>query len=271
MYPRRPYRESNAGGVLFGVLLSTMTLLKEHPPTPEHQVATHPSEISMRDEVLRKGIHLTSILIPLIYLGVEKLTAIQILVPLTILAVVIELMRTRSAAVENFIQSMFGSLLRRHERLESRGGPWRLSGATWVMLSATICVAAFPKVVAITAFSVLIVSDTVAALIGRRYGRRRFLAKSVEGSSAFFLSAVLIVLGVAGIYSESLADSVWTFVGLGIVASFVATVAEAMSYGINIDDNLTIPLSFGLVLWPLLLLLSTPAIEQTLRIGAVFP
>ncbi len=246
-----------------------MTLSKQSASSTGRQVATHPSNISMRSELLRKGIHLTSMLIPAIYIFVSKLLALEILIPLTAFAVTVELLRTRVPSVERFIVTSFGDLLRTHERLESRDGPWKLSGATWVFLSATICVAAFPKVVAVTAFAVLILSDTVAALIGRRFGRRRFLAKSVAGSSAFFIAALLIVFCVAGIYRDVLAGSYWVFILAGVVSSAVATVAEAASYGINIDDNLSIPLSFSLVMWPILLLANQPAIDAVLKVGAL--
>ena len=43
-------------------------------------------------------------------------------------------------------------------------------------------------------------------------------------------------------------------------------VAEAMSYGVNIDDNFTIPLSFGAVMWGLLVLFNNPEVERLLSV-----
>jgi len=51
-----------------------------------------------------------------------------------------------------------------------------------------------PKVVFITAFSILIISDSSAALIGRRFGRRKFLRKSLQGAGAFFVTALIVVV-----------------------------------------------------------------------------
>ena len=124
----------------------------------------------------------------------------------------------------------------------------RLNGATFVLLSAVICVWFFPKVIVITAFSILIISDTAAALIGRRYGRHPFREKSVEGTTAFFVTAMLVVALAPKI--EYLAAEYL----IGTVAAIVGTFVEALS-GDLIDDNLSIPVSIGVVMWGLYTLL----------------
>ncbi|MEP7220986.1 MAG: dolichol kinase [Bacteroidota bacterium] len=234
-----------------------MALQNESSPAPaEAQPAA--TQISMRSEFQRKMIHLSSFGIPILYSLLPKSTMLWLLVPATLLGLVVEYLRVRSEPVDRVIQKLFGGMLRSHER----GGKARISGATWVLLSATICILLFPKVVMIAGFVVLIVSDTVAALIGRRFGRHRFLEKSVEGSSAFVVSAILMVIVVALLFQAP-----WQFIAAGAVASVVAAVVEAMSYGVNIDDNLTIPTSFSVVMWGLLFLFfRTPAIEALLHL-----
>lgn len=234
-----------------------MAVLKKHPTTPSHQASRNPVQISMKSELQRKMIHLSSIGIPLLYIWLSRETMLWLIVPVFVLSAVVELLRWRVPAVEELIGKLFGQMLREHEKEGHR----KISGATFVLLSATLCVLIFPKVVTINAFAVLIVSDTASALFGRRFGRHRFLEKSVEGSSAFVVTAFMVVLAVAAIY-----DAPWQFVAVGAVASVVAAVAEAMSYGVNIDDNFTIPLSFGATMWGLLALFSTPEIEMLLSI-----
>ena len=117
----------------------------------------------------------------------------------------------------------------------------RLNGATYVLISATLSVLIFPKPIAIMAFTVLIFADLTAALVGTRYGRHRFLAKSVEGSAAFFVTAVLIMIilpRASGIPGD---------LAVGITAALAATIVEAADFGI--DDNLSVPLTTGIVLW----------------------
>ena len=198
----------------------------------------------MVNEIRRKAIHLGSIGIPLIYWFVDWVTMLQLLVPATILSLLIEVLRRNFSSFETKFRKIFGPILRPHEV----GSTPEINGATFVLLSATICVAIFPKPIAITAFSVLIISDTAAALFGRRFGTRPFCRKSLEGSGAFFVTAFAVVLIVAAFYGYG-----WPFIVAGGVASLVATLVEAVSHGgSTIDDNLTIPTAFGAVMWILL-------------------
>jgi len=195
----------------------------------------------MRKELQRKLIHVSSLSIPIACIWMPKWTALAVLAPLTIVGLIVEFLRTRVHVVDRLILRIVGPMLRPHE---SRQGQGRISGATWVLISATICVLIFPKVVMVTAFSVLIVSDSAAALIGRPFGRHRFLKKSVEGSLAFLVSAIGTVAASAAVFEAPL-----PFMLAGVAAAAAAALVEAASTGAHIDDNLTIPLTFGFVFW----------------------
>jgi dolichol kinase len=221
-------------------------LLREHPATPEHQVATHPVQISMTSEIMRKTIHLCSLGISTLYVFLTRSQMLWLLLPALGISLLIEILRFNVPSFDSVFRRIFGTILRKHER---EGKP-KLSGATYVLLSASICVLIFPKVITIAGFTVLIISDTAAALFGRRFGRHKFLEKSVEGSLAFFLTSILVVVAVGMIFKAPTA-----YYLVGIVAALASTVAEALSYGVNIDDNLTIPISFGIVMWPILALI----------------
>ncbi len=204
-------------------------------PSVEHHYA---------GEMARKAIHLCSLSIPIVYLFISRSTALAILIPLAIAFGCTDLARLYHPPTASLYQKYFGWLLRAHERSE---GTKRLNGATYVLLSACICVLLFPKLIVVTAFSILIISDTSAALIGRKFGTRPFFKKSLEGTLAFLLSA-LVVVAVA-----PKAESLPLEYVIGAVAALVGAVVEAAS--ISIDDNLSIPLSIGVVMWSLYLLL----------------
>lgn len=169
-----------------------------------------------------------------------------VFVSLSVVGLVVEYMRIRVPAVRSFINGLFGSMLRTHEQTSGRA---RISGATYVIMSAALCIFIFPRVITIAGFAVLIISDTAGALFGRRFGRHRFFEKSMEGSAAFFVTAMMVVFAVAFLFKAPA-----VFVSVGALAACVATVVEAMSNGSSIDDNLTIPISFGLVMWGVLAL-----------------
>jgi len=193
--------------------------------------------IQYRDELIRKLIHLCSLSFPIIYYFISRHDAILITAGLTIFSLSIELWRYFSPQAGRVFNNLFGFLLREHEMDAKKKN---LSGATYVFLSALLSVIVFPKVIFLTAFTILIISDTSAALIGRRYGKHKFLAKSLEGTLAFFVSAVIVIFITPKILYVP-AEYYFGILALGAIA-------ENISYGWA-DDNLTIPLTVGGVIW----------------------
>ncbi len=195
--------------------------------------------IHYKDEVVRKLIHLLSLSIPAIYYFTPRSTAIIILACLTAAALFIDVGRYYSKDVGKVFYNIFGFMLRKHEVDHKKKN---LNGATYVLLSALICVIFFPKVFVVTSFSILIISDSLAALIGRKFGRHRLFSKSWEGTLAFFFSASIVVLftpKLQGILTEYL---------IGIFAAMIGAIVENISFGLA-DDNLTIPISISLTMW----------------------
>jgi dolichol kinase len=206
-------------------------------------------EESYGTEMIRKGIHLLSLLIPVVYYFIPRETALAILIPLTLAFGLSDIGRLFVPAIGRIYNTYLGFLLRSHEQ-NDRGR--RLNGATYVLLAATLLVLFFPKVIAITAIAVLIVSDSSAALIGRRYGKHRFMSKSLEGASAFLISGLLVV-ALAPKIDYAPAEYL-----IGAAAAMIGAVVEASAIGL--DDNLSIPLTVGGVMW-LLYLLFLPALN----------
>ena len=193
---------------------------------------------SYRIEVIRKGIHLCSLSIPIIYFGIPKSLALVVIIPVTACFIGVDIARYYNRPVRDWFYRTFGWLLRPRE---SDAGRKRLNGATYVVISATLCILILPKLIAITSFSILIIADLTAALVGKRFGRHRFLGKTLEGSLAFFVSAVIVVLLTPKFeyrFEEYL---------VGTVAAGVGVIIEAAP--IDIDDNLSIPLCVGTAMW----------------------
>ena len=207
------------------------------------------AQITYASEIARKGIHLASLLIPIIYLQLDHWTGVRVLCIMTAVSLLIDVLMHFHQGFRNLMLALVGSLLRQHELREDR---FHLTGASWVLIAATVTFLVFPTEIAVTAFSVLIVSDTFAALIGRRYGHREFIDKSLAGSTAFALSAI----GVVAVW-QNVFDLPATFFIAGTVASIAAAVAEAASSRLHLDDNIAIPCSYGIVHWLVRVLLSS--------------
>ncbi|MEG8946342.1 diacylglycerol/polyprenol kinase family protein [Rosettibacter firmus] len=202
-------------------------------------VASEHATIDYQSEVLRKTIHLCSLSIPVIYYFITKELALKILIPLLILSLIIDLGRYYFKPIQDFFYNLFGFLLRRHEKDHQKKN---LNGATYVLISAVLVILIFPKVFVVTSFSVLIIGDIAAALIGRKYGRRKFLLKSLEGTLAFFFFSCIVIL-----FTPKIEGNILEFI-IGFISVAVGAIAENISIGWA-DDNLTIPITVGLTMW----------------------
>lgn len=197
-------------------------------------------EISYKQELLRKGIHLLSLSIPIIYVFINRGLALKIIIPVTMLSIIIDILSKRNIFVKKFFRDNFGGMLREHEIKKS----YVLNGASWVLISASICILLFPKVITITAFTILILSDLAAALYGRRFGKTPFLDKSLEGSSAFVVTACIVIIAVGIYFTAPL-----SFYLVAIPSAIIGAIVEAASKRLKVDDNLSIPLSIGFLMW----------------------
>ncbi len=181
-------------------------------------------------EVRRKLIHLATLVIPVGYGLTSQQTVLALLIPLSLGLLAIDVLRRYHRGLASFFRRhFFGKVLR--EREENA-----LMGSTYFLLSSALIVILFPKEVAIVSLLILIVSDTCAALVGKGIGRIPIFGKTLEGSLAFFFSALLIV---------------WCYPHVnrfaGGLAAAGATFVELLP--IHMDDNLTIPLTAGAILF----------------------
>lgn len=177
-------------------------------------------------ELKRKSIHLAAISIPVLYYWIpsEELSRWLLLLA-TLIVFWGDVVKLRSRFWHRVFMGIFGRVLRRHETRE-------FNGATYVMFASTASVFCLSKPVAIAAISFLVLGDTAAALIGKSYGRHRYLGKSVEGSVACFLVCIVAAMATPGVSIE-----------VGLVGAAAATIAEFLP--LPIDDNFRIPLAAG--------------------------
>lgn len=193
---------------------------------------------SFKKELARKLIHLSSLWIPALIYFVQPSISIIVFSAIFVGDVILEYGNYKKW---RWARRTFGLLFYRTLRnKELKRSQLQLSGGAYVMLAAIACTLLFPANVALVALSIMLISDTCAALFGKAYGSRRlYKNKSIEGTAAFFVSALLIMVICNFILPVTYAS---------ILAAFVATFAEMYEDKIEIDDNLSIPLFVGAVL-----------------------
>src|SRR4030067_2919778 len=138
-------------------------------------------------EITRKIVHLATLVVPVGYSLTSEETVLIFLVPFFICFLSVDLLRHFLPGLASlFRKYFFGRVLR-----EEGGEPFM--GSTYFLFSTILTILLFPKPIAISSLLILILADTAAALVGKGIGRVRILGKTVEGSTAFFFSALLIV------------------------------------------------------------------------------
>lgn len=183
----------------------------------------------MIGELLRKSIHLSGFILPVIYyIFLDRPTMLVLVGILVGLALIGELLKWCSPRFEEYFFRRFKSLLRGHER---KGA---IIGATYYLIGTFLCIFFFGKTVAVVCLFFMVFGDLAAALVGRMWGRTKlFGGKSLEGSAACF-----IVCAVVGLLKLNPV--------VAVIGALVATLVELLPA--PVDDNLTVPLISGAVM-----------------------
>jgi len=193
-------------------------------------------DISIKQELWRKLNHLLIAILPIFYYFFSKTVLLYIIIPVCSLIILVDYYRHKSEKIAKIFNLIFGKVLRDHER----DG---LCGATYFSIAAIIIFSFFPKVIAINAFLILAISDSLAAILGKKIRSQPFFEKSLAGSLAFGVSAFLITIINGVILNQKILYFLFC-----AIATFATTIIEARPSLLRTDDNLTIPLTFSLVL-----------------------
>ncbi len=211
--------------------------LRNYLINPAGYVGLHIDK-SLKKEFYRKAIHLSSLWIPLFIYLAHSGVSVALFAFLLLGDVIVEYANYRRYLWARWIFArFFAKTLRNKETVRARFQP---TGSMYVLAAAIICTVLFSKPVAVIALTVMLISDTAAALFGKAYGTRKlYKSKSIEGTAAFFMSA----LGV-----NMLCAFFYPFNVVSVIACLMATLAEMYEDKLDIDDNFSIPLAVGLVL-----------------------
>ena len=129
---------------------------------------------------------------------------------------------------EDMIENEFKTYERKNEL------PFR--GAIAFYLGCSIVTFLFKPNIAIASIAVLAFSDSLSTIIGYYFGKHKLPVnkkKSWEGSSVFFLSTLIILLFFINPVKA-------------LIVALLATFTEMLP---RLDDNLSVPLVTGILLW----------------------
>lgn len=184
------------------------------------------------NEITRKILHLFASIIPLGYVWFipDKEIMIFILGGLSLFALLLESSRKKWDVVETLFEKHFNFMLRQSE---FDGG---LTGATWLLFGSTITLFLFPIQIAVPALLFLTVGDTFAAIVGKGFPIGKIRDKTLSGTFAGIVTSSGAALWINQLLPADI-------IILGAVAAMLVEIAP-----IPMNDNLTIPLTGGLVM-----------------------
>ena len=189
--------------------------------------------ITFTGEILRKLIHIFSVILPLAYFYVikDRFLMTTILIILTSIALSVEYARlNQKNNIGYYFQKYFKSIL----RLTERNG--YLTGATWMLIGFTITVITFEIDVAVLALLFLSVGDSCAGIVGRVFPFGKVFNKSIFGSFAGFISCITFGF----IINTTLPYQII------IIGALSGMLIELISS--KIDDNFSMPIFSGFIM-----------------------
>jgi len=211
-------------------------------PMPS-QVVPFPVRLHLRNDLhlARKGWHIgMGLVISFLYMGgVTRSMGVMLLGSVLGVNLLVESARLRSPQLNEKIMRYWGPLMRSCEVN-------RISGTPYYIGAAILAMVIFPKPIAVLSILYLACGDPLASLVGILYGDRSYRfpnGKSLIGSAA----AVAVCTLVTFLFLKASAVPDSAVFALTFVGGLVGGMAEHLP--LEIDDNFTIPMVSGFVLW----------------------
>ena len=183
--------------------------------------------LSFNNEIYRKIFHISSLIIPLIYIYTNFLNFIIFLTISTFFMFIININYTLILRLINSKINL-DFIIRDYEKKS-------LWSASYMILSFLLITVIFPKNVAIISMILGSVCDPLAGLFGQKYGKIKIIHnKTLEGTYIFIISAFLLV----SLYSYTV--SIYLLFICVLIA--ITELITPMKY-----DNVTVPIASSLI------------------------
>jgi len=186
------------------------------------------AQLDYRGEVWRKLLHLFAMVMPIGYHFAPRWLALSAMLAAFLFSLFADICRLRKWSIQRYWTPITDYIVRPKES----GG---FTGATHILFSGFVCLLLFSVPAATLAMCTIILGDSAAALVGRKWGRHKFTHanRSWEGSLSFLAASQIAAFLIPGL-------PLW----IGITGAVIGTLVEAFSN--QIDDNLSVPLVVGL-------------------------
>lgn len=191
--------------------------------------------------LMRKVWHMSTglIMVSCLLAGMNQSMALILLGAALVFSILMEVFRLSNAELNKKCIRFFGNIIRSNEVN-------KVSGMPYYIASSFLAVAIFPRPVAILAILYLALGDPLSSLVGILYSSRSvkiFKGKSLHGTAAGFAVCAISTW----IFLRSTEVHGLALIRLTLLGGFAGALAELLPF--EIDDNFTIPMISGFILW----------------------
>ena len=197
------------------------------------------SDLNLMRKIWHMGMGL--VIVYLYLLGIPQSTALMILAGCLGSDLLIENARLRSPIINQKIMRLWGTIMRSHEVNQ-------MSTMPHYIVAVILAIGLFPKPVAVLSILYLACGDPIASLFGILYGHKgpKFKnGKTLIGTC----SGILVCALISFFYLEaiSITSSTGVILSVSLLGGLAGGLAELIPF--EIDDNFTIPVVSGFLLW----------------------
>ncbi len=204
-----------------------------------HDLKFHSIHLRGREDIHlpRKIWHVCGVsTMALIYTYFGKQASINILVPLILVFVPLDVFRQRSKRLNVIVLKTFGWVMRKSEYTQ-------VSGMSYLFVGGLV-LTFFPPHIVILSLLFLAFADPIASFIGIRYGKDRIVGnKTLQGTMAAFFVCSLI----SAIYYYQNNIMIERLFIVSPLSGVIGAVSELIPIG-KLDDNFTFPVLCALFL-----------------------
>ncbi len=214
----------------------------------------------MEIEMKRKLLHLSGLLVPLLYVIVGKEWSIVVISIALIVFFMIEPLRVYSLESKKIVERMrpyvteemyrflndrIDKLTKSIKEIEREEERLCIGAHIYFAIASLIVIILFPKWIVIGAIAVATLGDALAAVVGKKYGKHRFRnGKSWEGSTAFFITSFIVLF--LALFSHY--PIVYVILA-AVIGSIVGALVEL--YNVPPNDNFSNQIFISLALYVL--------------------
>lgn len=194
--------------------------------------------LDIKSEFHRKAIHLFSTVIPVIYFFTSREFIIGLVGIGTLMMIALDVLKAYTVTFEKLYRSVFHYMLREDEKDFKRT---LFTGGTYYAIGIFLSLLLFEKEVAVLSILIMIWCDTMAALTGKKFGKRKIYgSKTLEGTAAFIVTGFIIIFVLQQVFPE------YNYYKSGFITVTAASLFELYGWQ-RINDNLSLPLFSGII------------------------